>query len=122
MYIHVLCQLDRGTKFRLSVNLWTAAGLTNGAVGFIHSIIYEPNKKPPQQPAAIIATFENYLGPAWRDTIPNSVVIKPFTRTWHTRGGHNSRTMIPIILGYAITIHKLQGSTEDKIILNPGDM
>ena len=117
-YMRVQCY--RGTKFRLTVNLWTPAGLTNGAIGCVHSLIYQPGKKPPQQPFAIIATFDSYLGPAWRDSIPKSVVITPFTRTWFTKSGQNSRTMLPLILGYAITIHKLQGSTEDKIILNPG--
>ena len=29
--------------------------------------------------------------------------------------------MLPIILGYALSIHKLQGTTCDKVILNPGE-
>ena len=29
--------------------------------------------------------------------------------------------MLPIILGYALSIHKLQGSTCDKVIFNPGE-
>ena len=28
--------------------------------------------------------------------------------------------MLPLILGYAVSIHRLQGKTCDKIILNPG--
>ena len=28
--------------------------------------------------------------------------------------------MVPMIVGYALSIHKLQGSTCDQIILNPG--
>ena len=93
----VLC--CRGTKFRLTVNLWTQAGLTNGAEGIVHSIIYEQGKKPPAQPVAIIATFESYLGPAWRDAIPKSVVITPYTRSWAGADGNNARTMLPMILG-----------------------
>ena len=78
--LHNKLILCRGMKFRLSVNLWTPAGLTNGAIGHVHSIIYEPGKGPPSLPNAIIATFEGYLGTAWREEIPNSVVIKPYTR------------------------------------------
>ena len=29
--------------------------------------------------------------------------------------------MLPLILGYALSIHKLQGSTCNRVILNPGD-
>ena len=29
--------------------------------------------------------------------------------------------MLPIILGYALSIHKLQGNTSDRLILNAGE-
>ena len=34
---------------------------------------------------------------------------------------HCTRLMLPIILGHALSIHKLQGSTCEKVILNPGE-
>lgn len=40
----ILC---RQAKFRLTANLWTDAGLTNGSTGIVHSIIYSPDSKPP---------------------------------------------------------------------------
>jgi hypothetical protein len=55
----ILC---KGTKFRLTVNLWTAAGLTNGAKGTVHSVIYKEGEKPPQLPVAIIGVFDKYNG------------------------------------------------------------
>ena len=42
---------------RLTVNLWTARGLTNGAEGEVYAIIYEPGSGPPSLPCCIIATF-----------------------------------------------------------------
>ncbi|KAL8588281.1 hypothetical protein ACOMHN_049309 [Nucella lapillus] len=40
--------LSKDTVFRLSCNLWTEAGLTNGAVGNVYDIVYAPNTKPPE--------------------------------------------------------------------------
>jgi ATP-dependent DNA helicase PIF1 len=113
--------LSKNSIFRLTSNLWTAAGLTNGAVGTVQYILYEGNAKPPALPDAIIATFDSYIGPPYLPDLPNSVPICPVRRDWFSNKIHCSRTMLPVILGYALTIHKLQGSTCDKIILNPGE-
>lgn len=77
----ILC---RGTKFRLTSNLWTAAGLTNGAKGVVHGIIYKEGSQPPALPAAVIATFDSYTGPPWRTDLPGltekAIPICPETR------------------------------------------
>jgi hypothetical protein len=112
--------LSRKTVIRLTSNLWTKAGLTNGAVGTVHSIIYEEGEKPPSLPTAIIVIFNDYIGPSYLPGIPNAVPIVPVRREWYANKIHCSRTMLPIILGYALSIHKLQGSTCDRVILNPG--
>ena len=75
----ILC---RKCIFRLTYNLWTSAGLTNGAIGVVHSIIYKTGVRPPSLPHAIIATFDDYIGPAWREDIPKSVVIVPQKKHW----------------------------------------
>ena len=112
--------ISRKTVFRLTSNLWTKAGLTNGSVGVVHSIIYEENVKPPALPVAIIATFRDYIGPSYLPDVPKSVPICPVKRDWMSNNVHCTRHMLPIILGYALSIHKLQGSTCEKVILNPG--
>ena len=43
-YFHSII-LSKGSKVRLKTNLWTDAGLTNGAKGEVHSIIYDTNSK-----------------------------------------------------------------------------
>jgi ATP-dependent exoDNAse (exonuclease V) alpha subunit len=112
--------ISRQTVFRLTSNLWTTAGLTNGAVGTIHSIIYAEGHAPPALPAAIIGIFDNYKGPPYLPGLAKSVPIVPTRREWFANKIHCTRTMLPIILGYALSIHKLQGSTCDHVILNPG--
>ena len=109
----------KGMKFRLTSNLWTASGLVNGSIGVVHSIIYDKNEKPPQLPKAIIATFAGYIGPSFLG-IKNSVPIVPVRRTWISQGRERSCTQLPLIPGYALTIHKLQGGTEPMVILNVG--
>jgi hypothetical protein len=112
----------RGTKFRLTHNLWTAEGLINGAKGEVHSIIYGQGSKPPAVPDAVIGLFENYKGPRWRDDMPETAVpICPVTTSWMSHRRSCKRTMLPMMLGYALSVHKLQGDTVDCVILNAGE-
>ena len=113
----ILC---KGALVRLTSNEWVEAGLTNGAEGTVHSIIYALNSKPPDLPTAVICKFPKYIGPSYFDDVPNCVPILPITRTWSQNGKQCSRTMLPLILGYAISIHRLQGQTVPKMILDPG--
>jgi hypothetical protein len=104
------------TVFRLTSNLCTKTGLTNGTVGRIHAIIYSENQQPPSLPAGIIATFDDYKGPPFLPNLVKSVPIVPVRRDWHANKIHCTRTMLPIILGNALSIHKLQGSTCEQVI------
>jgi hypothetical protein len=78
----ILC---KKTKFRLTADLWTAAGLTNGAKGTVHSIIYKEGEKPPQLPVGIIGVFDKYNGAQfdWNadlDMPDNAILICPVNR------------------------------------------
>ena len=116
----ILCE---GARFLLTDNLWTEAGLTNGSVGHVYKIIYGPGEGPPKLPRAILATFEGYIGPTFpnKEKVEKLVPIVPVPHDWVKNKKTLTRTQLPMILGYAITIHKLQGATEDKIIVNIGD-
>ena len=114
--------ISKNTVFRLTSNLWTEAGLTNGSEGVIHYIIYDSQKRPPSLPVAIIATFNSYIGPPFLPGLANSVPICPVTTDWHSQKMKLTRRMLPIILGYALSIHKLQGNTSERLILNAGEM
>jgi hypothetical protein len=112
--------LSRKTVFRLTSNLWTNVGLTNGSIGTVYAIIYAQGEVPPALPVAIIGIFQDYTGPPYLKDVPKSVPIVPVRREWFSNKIHCTRTMLPLILGYALSIHKLQGSTCERVILNPG--
>ena len=105
---------------RLTTNLWTEAGLTNGTKGIVRGIIYAANSKPPALPICLIVTFDRYYGPSFIESLPKSVPICPVRREWFSQQITCTRTMLPLILGYALSIHKLQGETLEKVILNIG--
>jgi hypothetical protein len=101
-------------------------GQTNGAKGTVHSIIYKEGEKPPQLPVAIIGVFDKYNGAQfdWSadlDMPDNAIPICPVSRKFFRGKKDCTRLMLPMILGYAMSIHRLQGDTMGKVILNPGE-
>ena len=77
--------------------------------------------KPPKLPLGIIATFKSYIGEPYLPNVLKSVVICPVCREWISNQITCVRTMLPMVLGYALSIHILQDHTENKVILNAGD-
>lgn len=105
--------LGPSCKILLRANLWTEKGLVNGAVGTVVDIIYDKEKKPPNDmPAVLICKFENYTGPyLGGDANLKLVPIPVITKSWNIHGVQCSRTQFPVQLAYAVTIHKSQGLT-----------
>ena len=104
--------LTRGASVVLSSNLWPEMKLLNGSHGTLTYIVYEEGKGPADGlPALLVVTFPDYRGPAFIPGEPSTVPI--LTRLADWREGKTSclRRMYPLILGYALTIHKSQGKT-----------
>ena len=103
--------LAKGANVVLTMNLWNAAGLCNGATGTVKDFIYEKTKKPPSLSIAVVVQFDNYRGPSIIDGLPKCVPISPITVTCNTPEGIQERQQLPLKLAWAMTIHKSQGLT-----------
>ena len=68
-------------------------------------------------PTAVMVKFDHYSGPTRHDgTIP----IVPLKHTWVEGITVLSRQQVPLKLAWAITIHKAQGLTMSKVVIDIG--
>ena len=112
--------LAKGAKIMLTMNLWPAVGLCNGATGTIVDFIYNHNNQPPDLPIAVVIKFDNYTGPSISHSVPSCVPICPITALAQVSDGTHERQQLPLKLAWAITIHKSQGLTLPKTWVNIG--
>ncbi len=112
----VVC-VAHGARVMLCSNLWVDVGLVNGAIGTVAAICYESDHSPPDLPVAVMVRFDNYSGP----TLPDGTVpITPLRRMWFATSKPCSRLQLPLKLAWAVTIHKAQGMTLDKAVVDLG--
>ena len=111
----VVC-LAQSARVMLISNLWVQVGLVNGAMGTVEAICYRSGG-PPALPLAVMVRFDNYSGPTLHD---GTVPITPIRCTWSNSGCQCSRLQIPLRLAWAVTIHKSQGLTLDKVVIDVG--
>ena len=112
----VVC-LAHSARVMLNSNLWVDVGLVNGAMGTVQAICYRTGG-PPDLPIAVMVRFDSYSGPTFPD---GTVPITPLRRCWSSSGGGQcSRLQLPLKLAWAVTIHKSQGLTLDKVVIDVG--
>lgn len=92
--------LKEGAQVMLKANLDTDNGLANGSRG------------------VIVKIHDEGVEVKWVSGLITQVL--PHTWLQSDRDGEGSRTQIPLILAYALTTHKSQGSTLDSVICNLG--
>ena len=114
--LEAVINLCKDARIMLTSNLWIEAGLVNGAMGTVKAIAYLRGS-PPDLPQAVMVKFDHYSGPTLHDgTIP----IVPLKRTWVEGNTVMSRQQLPLKLAWAITIHKAQGLTMNKVVIDIG--
>ena len=112
--------IAKGSAVMLTQNLWPEAGLTNGAKGIVKHIIYEPDTKPPKSlPLFVIVSFEQYIGPNYKG-LEKCFPIIPDDKSWVEGSKTYHRTMLPLNMAYAISIHNSQGKSMENLIVNIG--
>ena len=94
-------------KIVLTSNLWPEAKLVNGSQGTVKYIIYKDGRK--DLPDLILCSFPNYIGPSYIPGEDQLVPIAPIEATWFSKNSPFSRMQYPLILSWALTIHKAQG-------------
>lgn len=121
--LHNNIPLCIGARVMLMENIWTEAGLVNGAVGRIYDIAWSPETIDPRKepPSLLLVRMDRYSGPRCFDdeTIPSNVVPVFTSLRDFTKGkAACSRRQFPVTVAYAITIHKSQGATLPLVALD----
>ncbi|KAF5132980.1 ATP-dependent DNA helicase PIF1 [Metarhizium anisopliae] len=108
-----------GARLMLTSNLWQPVGLCNGARGTVYDIGWAPGTDPVQDPPCVIMMeFDKYSGPVFLTTADGRkiVPILPVQRDFLIGATRCTRTQFPLVVCYAITVHKSQSITEDMIV------
>lgn len=110
--------LAKGARVMLRSNLWTTAGLVNGALGTVVDIVYHRDQAPAPDgpPAVVMVKFDNYTGPTMADgTVPVPTLVKGWD---DGHGNRLTREQFPLSLAWATTVHKSQGLSLDKAVIS----
>ena len=100
----------KGCQVLLTRNLWSEAGLTNGARGEVKYIIYPEDWNGKDLPM-VICHFPSYIGPSYLEDEPKCVPIVIQESHFNKNKQLCIRKMLPLKPGYAISIHSSQGMT-----------
>lgn len=137
--------LAEGARVMVTRNLWTSHGLVNGAQGTVRKIIYDPTATPGEDlPAVVLVQVNGYTGMSTLQSHAVGVLIKssfdsgpacpsvggvedqclvpivPATSQWEANGQQCSRRQLPLALAFGITIHKSQGLTLERAVIELG--
>jgi ATP-dependent DNA helicase PIF1 len=108
-----------GARVMLTTNTWTENGLVNGSIGTIEDILWDTGQDlSVSMPSMLLIRFSEYSGPDFPNYRSKIIPIFPVTRQFEYKGAACTRTQFPLRLAYAITVHKSQGLTLSRVVLN----
>jgi ATP-dependent DNA helicase PIF1 len=115
-----------GPTVMLTCNLWTSKGLVNGAQCVVKKIWFDEGSNACSHlPAVVFVQSDAYSGPetpAWEGIGPSWVLIVPAVAQWEIKTGKLlTCTQLPFMMAWSITIHKSQGLTLEKVVVELGD-
>ena len=115
-----------GCRVMLRRNLNVPKGVVSGAMGTIEKIkwtrLQRTQQTPGDLPEEVSIRFDDPQIAVNYGSDDGCVVVKPIQVTFPgKRNTLISRTMIPLILCWAVTIHKVQGLTLDKTVIDLGN-
>ena len=105
----------------LTSNLLLPFGLVNGTMGTLVDIVWRPEEDPfTPLPSMLVFKPDAYDGPSMFQADDGRPVVPlfPMTSEWEEGAQRFSRTMYPVAVAYAITVHKSQGLTLDRAVLD----
>jgi ATP-dependent DNA helicase PIF1 len=103
----------------LSTNLWTDMGLVNGSIETVVDFTREAGQDPNTTlPFAILIRFDKYSGPVFPGCDVGIVPVFTELKRFDYKSVPCTRMQFLLRLVYAITIHKSQGLTLSKVVLN----
>ena len=89
-------------------------------MGVIRDVVYKTGS-PPQMSHFVLCHFPQYTGPSLYPGCPDRLFpVFPVDRKFLIDNKACSRMMIPLSLAYAVTIHKSQSLTLNKVVINIG--
>lgn len=118
-----IVQLAVSAKVMLTYNISVSDGLVNGACGQIRDIVCTNGKVD-----VVLVEFDHpdvgreaKLASSYRQQWPDVVPIRRVTSTFpigKRKGVEVERTQFPLVMCYGQTIHKVQGRTVDRVIVD----
>ncbi|KAL8376601.1 hypothetical protein RB595_007618 [Gaeumannomyces hyphopodioides] len=121
--LHNSLPLCIGARVMLTDNVWTKAGLVNGASGHVYDLTWAPGVVDPRQepPFLLLMQVDKYDSPPCfpdEPTIPPNIVpIFRVSRDFLKSNTACNGVQFPVTVSYAITVHKSQGMTLDKAVM-----
>jgi ATP-dependent DNA helicase PIF1 len=118
--LHKSLPLCLGARVMLTENSWTERGLVNGALGTIKGFHWQEGTDIERSVPTILIAFDNYDGPLLEDFEGGicAVPVAPSKREFTINNIACTRIQVPLTIAWAITVHKAQGITADKIVTN----